>query len=250
MSEILDIGKHCDYCRQLDFLPFVCDACKQVFCASHRTQLEHHCPVAVTKEFTASPSSSPGKGLVAALFPDRSQDKARLEKSLNAPKKPVTIKETQFRVGDAAANKPNAFMKLKLLFGSQKKKPETTGRARTVEVLQLRKSAQGDAKIKIADRVHLWCLYVDAHGDLVATKQIDEKKERRAVWVSKQWPVGRALDALSETLRLKNVNNSSSDSLQRLGVYTMVDGEPRAIATSERCTKFKDGDTIYLVRGG
>ncbi|KAK2419762.1 hypothetical protein P8452_50142 [Trifolium repens] len=41
-----DLGKHCQHldCHQLDFLPFTCDGCKQVFCVEHRSYKAHECP--------------------------------------------------------------------------------------------------------------------------------------------------------------------------------------------------------------
>lgn len=40
-----EIGKHCSFagCRQLDFLPFTCDACKRVYCLEHRSFGAHQC---------------------------------------------------------------------------------------------------------------------------------------------------------------------------------------------------------------
>lgn len=250
MSTIMDIGTHCAYCRQLDFLPFVCDGCNQEFCASHRTKLEHHCK-ALLAENLASPTPEPVRvaktGQIAALFPDRDRDRAKLERLLESPKPASTIKETQFRVGDVAAQTPNAFEKLKALFGATKggKSSQKTSTLRTAAVLQLRKTAVGDARVKPVDRVHLWCSYVDVSSGKVPG---GADSSRRGVWVSKQWPVGRAVDELAVTLRLKNVNNSSSDSLQRLAMY-MKGQEPVRVAASERCSRFKEGDTVYLVRG-
>ncbi|KAG7628858.1 Zinc finger AN1 and C2H2 domain-containing stress-associated protein 13 [Arabidopsis thaliana] len=44
--EFPDLGKHCsvDYCKQIDFLPFTCDRCLQVFCLDHRSYMKHDCP--------------------------------------------------------------------------------------------------------------------------------------------------------------------------------------------------------------
>ncbi|TKY50368.1 Zinc finger AN1 domain-containing stress-associated protein 12 [Spatholobus suberectus] len=41
-----DLGKHCQHhdCNQLDFLPFTCDGCRQVFCLEHRSYKSHACP--------------------------------------------------------------------------------------------------------------------------------------------------------------------------------------------------------------
>ncbi|KAK9699447.1 hypothetical protein RND81_08G173800 [Saponaria officinalis] len=40
-----DLGAHCQHplCRQLDFLPFHCDRCRQTFCIEHRTYKSHDC---------------------------------------------------------------------------------------------------------------------------------------------------------------------------------------------------------------
>lgn len=52
--EFPDLGKHCSVedCRLVDFLPFDCDRCKQVFCLEHRTYSQHHCPNANEHDVT------------------------------------------------------------------------------------------------------------------------------------------------------------------------------------------------------
>ncbi|XP_050221241.1 zinc finger AN1 domain-containing stress-associated protein 12 [Mercurialis annua] len=42
-----DLGKHCQHseCYQLDFLPFRCNRCRNVFCLDHRSYKSHDCPV-------------------------------------------------------------------------------------------------------------------------------------------------------------------------------------------------------------
>ncbi|KAL2765953.1 AN1-type zinc finger protein 2A isoform 2 [Daubentonia madagascariensis] len=49
--EFPDLGKHCSEktCKQLDFLPLKCDACKQDFCKDHFTCAAHRCPFAFKK---------------------------------------------------------------------------------------------------------------------------------------------------------------------------------------------------------
>ena len=32
----IEIGKHCNECNQLDYLPFLCNNCKKFFCVEHR----------------------------------------------------------------------------------------------------------------------------------------------------------------------------------------------------------------------
>lgn len=50
--EFPDLGKHCSEptCRQLDFLPITCDACKEDFCKDHFSYWGHKCPCAFKKD--------------------------------------------------------------------------------------------------------------------------------------------------------------------------------------------------------
>ncbi|XP_059753361.1 AN1-type zinc finger protein 2A isoform X2 [Balaenoptera ricei] len=50
--EFPDLGKHCSEktCKQLDFLPLECDACKQDFCKDHFTYAAHKCHFAFKKD--------------------------------------------------------------------------------------------------------------------------------------------------------------------------------------------------------
>ncbi|KAF2195961.1 hypothetical protein GQ43DRAFT_485312 [Delitschia confertaspora ATCC 74209] len=43
-GDVEGIGAHCQYCRQLDFLPFKCESCRGTFCLNHRTETAHDCP--------------------------------------------------------------------------------------------------------------------------------------------------------------------------------------------------------------
>ncbi|XP_048723200.1 AN1-type zinc finger protein 2A isoform X3 [Caretta caretta] len=54
MMEFPDLGKHCSEktCKQLDFLPLKCDACKEVFCKDHITYDTHKCTSSYKKIFT------------------------------------------------------------------------------------------------------------------------------------------------------------------------------------------------------
>ncbi|KAK9671044.1 hypothetical protein RND81_12G002900 [Saponaria officinalis] len=51
---IPNLGEHCSLpdCRQIDFLPFSCDRCRQVFCLDHRSYTQHHCPQADSQGVT------------------------------------------------------------------------------------------------------------------------------------------------------------------------------------------------------
>ncbi|BDA42411.1 Zinc finger AN1 and C2H2 domain-containing stress-stress-associated protein [Coccomyxa sp. Obi] len=48
----MSLGDHCEVeeCKQIDFLPFKCDACEKVFCLAHRKYSAHSCKKAGEKE--------------------------------------------------------------------------------------------------------------------------------------------------------------------------------------------------------
>ena len=41
--EFPELDKHCKICRQLDFLPFKCDFCKELYCLEHKDPKDHEC---------------------------------------------------------------------------------------------------------------------------------------------------------------------------------------------------------------
>ncbi|RWS23933.1 AN1-type zinc finger protein 2A-like protein [Leptotrombidium deliense] len=49
--EFPDLGEHCSVssCKQLDFLPFKCDACNQIYCKKHYFYTSHDCKEAHSK---------------------------------------------------------------------------------------------------------------------------------------------------------------------------------------------------------
>ncbi|XP_010241228.1 PREDICTED: zinc finger AN1 and C2H2 domain-containing stress-associated protein 16 [Nelumbo nucifera] len=65
-----NLGQHCsvDDCKQIDFLPFTCDRCKQVFCLEHRSYGKHCCPNADRQDVTVVICPLCAKGV--RLVPD------------------------------------------------------------------------------------------------------------------------------------------------------------------------------------
>jgi len=50
--DFLSIGKHCkeESCKQLDFLPFKCEHCREQFCVDHYESSKHNCQHLVDKD--------------------------------------------------------------------------------------------------------------------------------------------------------------------------------------------------------
>lgn len=51
-ADLLALGSHCSVaaCQQIDFLPFKCDCCANVFCLQHRTYEAHSCQKAGSRD--------------------------------------------------------------------------------------------------------------------------------------------------------------------------------------------------------
>ncbi|CAL5420851.1 unnamed protein product [Camellia sinensis] len=66
-----NLGKHCtvEDCKQIDFLPFTCDCCHQVFCLEHRSYVKHQCPNGNKNDVTVVICPLCAKGV--RLMPDQ-----------------------------------------------------------------------------------------------------------------------------------------------------------------------------------
>lgn len=263
---IMDIGKNCSYCNQLDFLPFICEFCKKTYCSNHRTLEQHHCPrkdkfynQAPTHDGTLSSTSTISS---KSLFPDRDADRKLIDARLKSPE-PTTIKETQFRVGDVAGT--NAFKKFQRFLNIQKDKTNSAGGGSSISKLfgkkssttsvisnkyadmaKLKKNAQGDAKIALADRIYIWCVYVKDPNTSMNIEQ-----DKKPVFVSKNWVIGKSLDSIAEKSRIPNINNLTTRAEERLNIFKIDEAknEPSLVRNSDKSSILKNGDVIYLVRG-
>ncbi|EGV63031.1 hypothetical protein PSN45_004702 [Yamadazyma tenuis] len=260
-DSIMDIGQNCSKCHQLDFLPFRCEYCKLVFCADHRRLQDHQCPHLQALESQnirpRSPKRIPHGPTAASLFPDREKDRAKINSLIERPTKPTSILETSFRVGDVKSK--TAFSKFAKFLNLQKNKRLTKSAKKifapkkpspTVELQLLRKNAKGDAKIPDSDRVYVWCLHVNAlEEEEDKLTKIDVHSQRVGIFVNKNWPIGRALDVISDELHIKNNNNKTTEVNERLNIFKVSDDQPVLLKTGDRCKDLRQGEVLYLVRG-
>lgn len=246
---VMNLGKHCYKCNQLDFLPFHCEFCNHVYCSNHRSLDLHGC---VGRPESPSNGSRIYNGPTAAsLFPDREKHLKMLDKQLELAKVPVTTLKEQ-SVGKALAmTKLTKFLhlqklsrkkKVSLLFG--KPKPAN----KVVETSSIKKVAKGAASVPQTDRVYLWVLYVNRNEEDLDKINID--KERKGVWVSKNWTVGRALDSVADAVGIMNHNNTKLDTSERLNLFKAEEETPVTLPFSKKVgATVANGDTVYLVKG-
>lgn len=247
---MLDVGTHCTFCRQLDFLPFHCKFCEGDFCGSHRSQEAHRCPKILKESSAAGNTTKSGEPVrnsngeyFSTLLPEKAH--IRVKQAVEAPSVAKGNNSSVRSRLEASGNR-SALEKLKSFFGRRSgSKAGSLTKARPanriIEVAKLKKTAKGDPKIPVVNRVYVFCFSVEAQDENV----------KHELFINKVWPVGRALDYIASQLAVRNVNNhvQSSDK-ERLFLYCDKNGTPSNLDTASRIANIiKDGDTLYLVRG-
>lgn len=278
-KDIEAIGAHCQYtyCNQLDFLPFRCESCKGTYCLDHRTETGHKCPragewAAARRKAAAlsvtTNSATPGKPtLLTATQCSHPSCKTYIN-TLNSVGVGCPTCNRQYCLkhrlkedhscstlipigarpssGPTQAEKAKAALGRLRVWGKEKQaavlpKPKPSSAAsRIVAVNTLKRTAKGDAKVPTEKRIYL---HVEAEANTTSSKL-----PKGEYWYSKDWSVGRLLDAAAKSLQIENVNNRGGGEEERLRVFHVELG--RLLEFGEKVGDVCiDGNTIVLLRG-
>jgi predicted nucleic acid binding AN1-type Zn finger protein len=273
------IGAHCQYtyCNQLDFLPFRCESCRGTFCLDHRSETGHRCPKAGEwaarrrKANLDTPSLGAGKSMAEVQKPCESPKcstiigtslsisvhcstcnrdyclKHRLTEDHDC-KNLVPIGARVKPFGGEAEKARLAFGRLKAWGTAQKanvqrslpKPKPSSAAARLVAVNNLKKTAKGDSKLQPEKRV-----YLSVEAEAATTTA---KFPSGGFFYSKDWVIGRVLDAAAKSLQVQNVNNQGMDEKDKLRVFHIEGG--RLLEFNEKVgDTLISGNKIVLLRG-
>lgn len=249
---VLDIGKNCFLCNQLDFLPFHCELCDHIYCSQHRSIDVHHCkrPERINEQTKYDGPSA------ASLFPDPAKRQKELEKKFDniALKLAAAIAKTEKSKSTPLAKlkkflqiqkKNQSKGSLKAIFGNSKSQSSSSP---LVQLAALKKVAKGPSNIQLADRIYIWALYIDRNEDDLGS--ISVETEKRGLWLLRNWSVGRSLDLIASLLKIMNYNNSTQHTNERLTLFRVQNDEPVLLELSKKnLGSFTNGDTLYLVKG-
>lgn len=120
-----------------------------------------------------------------------------------------------------------------------KPKP-TSAAARLVAVNNLKKTAKGDDKLAPEKRIYI---YVEAEAATTSAKF-----PTGSFFYSKDWVIGRVLDAAAKSLQVENVNNQGMDERDKLRVFHVEGG--RLLEFNEKIgNALVSGNKIVLLRG-
>ncbi|KAJ2631155.1 AN1-type zinc finger protein 1 [Coemansia sp. RSA 1290] len=174
--ELPHIGEFCSKkeCKQLDFLPVVCDYCRQPFCKIHGSVSAHSCPKAPRAAAPASTGCAGEVPVSVYTHPDRTP-----------PQKHVQTKKV------LSAEQRQALEALKRT--ANKSAPRSRKQAAVspkIELMRLKAKATGNESIGMSDRLYFSVLWQD--------KAI-------AVFINRNSGVGNAACRFSKQLHLSQL---------------------------------------------
>ncbi|XP_049956252.1 AN1-type zinc finger protein 1-like [Schistocerca serialis cubense] len=215
--ELPHVGKQCAHtdCKQLDFLPFQCEHCKQIFCNDHYLPDRHNCTEQRGTEISAVPvisykcSICGNSSAVQMNCPVCCQhfclqhrhhgclddDDGKLRQ------RDVNICKKQYEMA-----KQEADIQVERRLSLAKKKNNKT--AFKVQLMKLKNKAVGNKGIPAADRVYFMIF-----------PPLTLSKQSVPVFVSRHWTVGRAIDSISDLCGVLNRNNDATAPKLRLFHY-------------------------------
>lgn len=198
-----------------------CAACNRDYCLKHRLQEEHNCAKLVP--IGARPAgASPGVGVSRQI-----QGLTDVGRKAWASVLAMSKKHRESRLAAEQGGQ-----------GSRSRKKEDEKRAADLRSLKTR--AKGDPKLPPEKRVYV---YVQA-----APETEKAAEESGYFFYSRDWVVGRVLDAAAKSLQVQNVNNQSSEEKDKLRVFHIEKG--RLLEFNEKVgTALASGDRIVLLRG-
>ena len=202
--EAFDTGTHCQLttCKNLDFLPFVCDKCSLVFCSEHRTPLSHNCSNLTPKESTdlkkpcsiinypCSVENCDSVELVPVLC---SLCKEQVCLSHRIPEDHNCIKLKVKKKPVSVSNQ------LHQQFEMKQPKSLKSAKARKMSaklaLMKLKLHSIGSNELPEEERAYF---FVHAHN---------LKTSAKPFFVCKSWTVGKVVDFLANKLNLSNQNH-------------------------------------------
>lgn len=203
-------------CKTLIDTPLVpgvhCTTCNRRYCLKHRMKEVHDC---------ANLTPLGARPINAAVAAQKEKGLAALEK---------------LRIW-GASRKAKTVEGISKVTASEAKKNAARHLLATNE---LKRAAKGDGKVAVEKRVYL---HVEASADTTKAKFPTGK-----FFYSRDWTVGRVLDAAAKALQVENVNNRVSGEDQRLRVFHVEQG--RVLEFGEKVGDvLVTGNTIVLLRG-
>ncbi|XP_064599072.1 LOW QUALITY PROTEIN: AN1-type zinc finger protein 1-like [Liolophura sinensis] len=242
MAEVL-AGQHCSVkiCKQLDFLPFTCDGCGQIFCLDHRSKDAHSCSMVLVdktlpdyegpKSYPCSMPDCKGRELMEVICPHcqlnfclshRHQVEHDCEKLNRGPPPVSKTAEHVKQILEAKQNQPPKARK--------GRGPKSSKTAAKVALMKLKMKACGDKGLPETEKVYF-----------NVALPLDGPVRHKAMFFSKTWSIGRIIDNIATLCDLRNDNNTAA--LKKLRLFDGDSG--RLLLTSECVDSFLNKEELF-----
>ncbi|XP_064641155.1 AN1-type zinc finger protein 1-like [Lineus longissimus] len=238
----LNIGEHCSVhsCQQLDFLPFECKWCHQIYCLSHRSPDDHQC-----KEYDKVdlPTYDGVRSLPCSLTDCRNNELVPVvcehcrKNFCLQHRHQVDHNCSEYKVDSGEPSKTAQHISKILEIQSAKAPKKPIGRkskatAAKVALMKIKMKAVGEKSMPETERVYL---------QIMLPLQCTDRM--KPMFFSKKWTIGRIIDGITKQLKLKNENNIAG--AKKLRLFT-DDGRTVIAAdkTLEKCMEDMAEDVL------
>lgn len=217
----MEFGSHCSVqeCSLLDFLPFTCTACLQIYCKEHRFSDAHNCSAWSKLDKTVIfckkcnqilqeeqlLSEHLESNCTIGIYLQQKSPECNLENCTN--KSFINCKYCNLsycilhrhlqdhKCKSLSSEKPTLTrVELPVVPLSNITIKKKSSKNPVIELMKLKAKATGDVKIPVADRVYF---------------TISLPKKQVVMYFSKNWTVGKVVDKISLGYNIPNFNNNS-----------------------------------------
>ncbi|XP_002127947.2 AN1-type zinc finger protein 1 [Ciona intestinalis] len=216
-----NIGKHCSYdeCSRLDFLPFTCDVCANIFCKDHESPIEHKCTKLPEPVIVDVSTLEPPVKYECTFLNCRKSELVPVKCSACFEQFCLNHRSQEDHKCEAKSAKKDV-KKLIVLqsfpkssFKTYFKGAKSEKLAAKVQVMKLKQKAVGRKDIPEEHRVYFSIQYI-LDGGVIKTGQ---------VFVSLHWKIGKMLDYCCDNMNIVNKNNENCD--EKLKICSAKSGE-------------------------
>ena len=216
-----------------------CNSCTRDYCLKHRLKEEHDCDKiprpkkndgGVADALSKLRAWGSSKKAAAANRSSSSSSSSKPAANVTAPLARTETNETSIKLHRIVS----PFMSIK----------HSNQPSAVMQLNALKKTAKGDSKISPESRVYVH-LEAVAEGEGVAGAKVP----RADAFYSRDWSVGKVLDAAAKTLSVTNVNNRGGGEEERLRVFHVDGGKLLPFSEKLGASGVKSGNTLVLLRG-
>ncbi|XP_021931854.1 AN1-type zinc finger protein 1-like [Zootermopsis nevadensis] len=246
--ELPGLGKRCARleCKQLDFLPFICSHCQLIFCKDHYMLDKHMCThdstISVRKAVEPMKQYHCTYGDCSVLSSAEiycqvckkhfclkhrhhgciDKDQATRDKERDKWESP----KKQFEIAKAEVDR-----QVDTNLNRAKKKERLNKTVLKVQLMRLKGKAVGSKGIPTTDRAY-FLIYLP----------LTVQKNSKAVFVAKQWSIGRVIDSVADLCDISNKNNETAS--KKLRLFHQHDGQILCTEMERKLEQLLNGGTL------